>query len=132
VLFPTRPGQWMIHRMDAPADVGLTPAGSVSPMLRDRRPLRRGRTRRLAYEFKWDGIRAVLRVVDGRPTVTSRNGRDLTALVPELRALAEALGSRPAVLDGELGRPGRRRRPVVRPGPAAGEGLAGHLGHPDP
>ena len=102
VLFPTRPGQWMIHRMDAPVDAGLTPAESVSPMLATAGPLAEGGPDDWAYEFKWDGIRAILRVVDGRPTLTSRNGRDLTASVPELRALAEAFGSRPAVLDGEL------------------------------
>jgi bifunctional non-homologous end joining protein LigD len=102
VLFPTRPGQWMIHRMDAPADAGLTPAESVAPMLATAGPLAEGGPDDWAYEFKWDGIRAVLRVVDGRPTVTSRNGHDLTAAVPELRALAEAFGSRPVVLDGEL------------------------------
>ena len=102
VLFPTRPGQWLIHRMDAPARGDVPPAEPVAPMLATPGPLATGDEDEWAYEFKWDGIRAILRVMDGRPTVTSRNGHDLTALFPELRPLAEAFGSTSAVLDGEL------------------------------
>ena len=101
-LFPTRPGQWMIHRMGAAAEDAPAPPGPVSPMLATPGPLAEGRPDEWAYEFKWDGIRAVLRVIDGQPTVTSRNGHDLTASVPELRRLAAAFGSRQVVLDGEL------------------------------
>jgi bifunctional non-homologous end joining protein LigD len=101
-LFPTRPGQWMIHRMEAPARADLVPAQWVPPMLATPGPLAEGGPDDWAYEFKWDGVRAALQVVDGRPSVTSRNGRDLTPSFPELRHLAEAFGSRQAVLDGEL------------------------------
>ena len=102
VLFPTRPGQWMIHRMDGPARDDRQPAVAVTPMLATAGPLAVGAADEWAYEFKWDGIRAILRVMDGRPTVTSRNGHDLTSSFPELRPLAEAFGSTSAVLDGEL------------------------------
>src|SRR2546423_10298138 len=48
------------------------------------------------YEVKWDGFRAIVRT--GRDfRVRSRRGWDMTALVPELRALPVD-----AVLDGEL------------------------------
>ncbi len=55
-----------------------------------------------AYEFKWDGIRAISYVDGGRIRVESRNGNDLTHSFPELRALGEQLGSRRVVLDGEI------------------------------
>jgi bifunctional non-homologous end joining protein LigD len=55
-----------------------------------------------AYEFKWDGVRAIAYVEGGRLRLLSRNGNTLTASFPELRALGEALGARQAILDGEL------------------------------
>jgi bifunctional non-homologous end joining protein LigD len=54
-----------------------------------------------AFEMKWDGIRAVASVVDGVVTLTSRNGKNLTAAYPELAALAEAVDG-DAVVDGEI------------------------------
>src|SRR5918993_1202031 len=57
---------------------------------------------RYAFEFKWDGMR-ILSLWDGRTlTLLSRNGLDNTWVYPELQALGEALGDRPAVLDGEV------------------------------
>jgi bifunctional non-homologous end joining protein LigD len=54
------------------------------------------------FEFKWDGIRALLHW-DGRTLrLFSRNAKDLTAAFPELHALADQLGPRSAVLDGEV------------------------------
>jgi bifunctional non-homologous end joining protein LigD len=55
-----------------------------------------------AYEVKWDGVRAILHVVEGRVSVTSRNLRDVTSQYPELRGLGPALGRREALLDGEI------------------------------
>ncbi len=55
-----------------------------------------------AYEMKWDGVRALVAVVDGRVRITSRNGRDVTAGYPEFETLATALDPVPAVLDGEI------------------------------
>jgi bifunctional non-homologous end joining protein LigD len=57
---------------------------------------------RYAFEFKWDGMRA-LSIWDGHNLrIISRNGLDNTHVYPELAALGEALGDRPAVLDGEI------------------------------
>lgn len=57
---------------------------------------------RYAFEFKWDGMRA-LTIWDGRNLrIISRNGIDNTHVYPELHALSDALGDRPAVLDGEV------------------------------
>ena len=55
-----------------------------------------------AFEFKWDGIRGVARIERGALSLLSRNRLDMTGRYPELRRLADALGERSAVLDGEV------------------------------
>jgi bifunctional non-homologous end joining protein LigD len=55
-----------------------------------------------AFEFKYDGVRAITYAHDGQVRALSRNGNDVTATYPELGALADLLGDRPAVLDGEI------------------------------
>lgn len=57
---------------------------------------------RWGYEMKWDGVRAVCTVRDGRLRLMSRNARDMTAGYPEIGPLAAVLGARECVLDGEL------------------------------
>jgi bifunctional non-homologous end joining protein LigD len=66
-----------------------------------------------AYEFKWDGYRAVMRVAaTGTTLLTSRNGIDFTSRYPELTGIArDALGGRAAVLDGEIVALDERGRP---------------------
>ena len=54
-----------------------------------------------AYEFKWDGIRAVSYVDAGDVRLLSRTDRDISAGYPELAPLADALPHR-VVLDGEI------------------------------
>src|SRR5947207_11927505 len=56
-----------------------------------------------AFEYKWDGVRA-LAYCDGRAewTLESRNRLDITRRYPELLALRDALAGRSAVLDGEI------------------------------
>jgi bifunctional non-homologous end joining protein LigD len=55
-----------------------------------------------AYEMKWDGLRALAYVSGGNIRLTSRTGRDITFVYPELAALASAAGSHEAVIDGEI------------------------------
>jgi bifunctional non-homologous end joining protein LigD len=54
------------------------------------------------YEVKWDGMRALSFVEDGRLRVQSANERDVTVSWPELAGLAEALPASAVLLDGEL------------------------------
>jgi bifunctional non-homologous end joining protein LigD len=54
-----------------------------------------------SWEVKWDGWRALV-YVDGSVRVRTRTGRDVTASLPELAPLGEALAGRTAILDGEL------------------------------
>jgi bifunctional non-homologous end joining protein LigD len=53
-----------------------------------------------AYEFKWDGVRALLDVSDGGVRLQSRAGNDVSGGYPEL--LAQADGIEDALLDGEI------------------------------
>jgi bifunctional non-homologous end joining protein LigD len=55
-----------------------------------------------AFEVKWDGVRAIVYSQPGRLRLESRNGNDITPAYPELHGLNRALGSRAAVLDGEI------------------------------
>lgn len=55
--------------------------------------------REWAHEVKWDGIRALVDIADGRVRVTTRNGNDVSVAWPELQGLA-FLGD--ALLDGEI------------------------------
>jgi bifunctional non-homologous end joining protein LigD len=53
-----------------------------------------------AFEFKWDGVRALLDCDGGRVRILSRNGNEITAAYPELLAQAAELPD--ALLDGEI------------------------------
>jgi len=104
VLFKTgtRDRDWMVHRMD-PADEGYQPLPAlIRPMLAVARDAVPANDDAWGYEFKWDGVRAVVYVDGGRARALSRNDRDITATYPELRDLAESLGSTQVVLDGEI------------------------------
>ena len=78
-------------------------------------------------EPKWDGVRVIATVHDGRVRLASRNGRDVTSHYPELAGMGAALKGRSAVLDGEVvafdaaGRPSfqalQRRMHVATPAP---------------
>ena len=104
VLFKTgkRDRDWMVHRMDPPAAGYEEMPQLIRPMLAVPRDELPRDDDAFAYEFKWDGVRAIVYVDGGRPRVLSRNDRDVTASYPELRVMAERLGSHRVVLDGEI------------------------------
>ena len=111
VLFRTGEKNWMIHRMDPPEDPEREPMPErIEPMLARPGPLPRD-DGRWAYEVKWDGVRAIGYCEGGRLRLASRNGRDITPRYPELRELGRALGSREAILDGEVVAIGEDGRP---------------------
>ena len=58
--------------------------------------------REYAFEFKWDGIRALTYWDGASLQIQSRNLLDITRRYPELRKLGNALGRHKAVLDGEI------------------------------
>jgi bifunctional non-homologous end joining protein LigD len=96
------PKDWMIHRMDPPLDPAATEMPErVEPMQARLSTLPREESE-WAFEIKWDGVRAIAYSQPGRIRLQSRNGNDVTPAYPELRALGRALGSRSAILDGEI------------------------------
>jgi bifunctional non-homologous end joining protein LigD len=101
-LFQTNGKNWMIHRMDPPQE-GEREAmpEHLTPMLAStaRMPVHDAEW---AFEIKWDGVRAIAYWQPKQLRIESRNLNDVSARYPELRALGLQLGSREAVLDGEI------------------------------
>lgn len=132
VLFRTRDTNWMVHRMDPPAEPGWRPVPDrLRPMRATEGDLPGGREDRLwGYEFAWNGRRALVRVEGGQSRVLSASGEDVTARYPELRPLGPSLGATEVLLDGEIvafdpaGRPSpsllRRRAARAKGPPGAG------------
>ncbi len=92
---------WMIHRIDPPAEQRDPFPESVAPMLAKLAELP-AKDEGWAAELKWDGVRAIAYCRPGRLRLQSRNLLDVTAQYPEVRRLARQLGTLDAVLDGEL------------------------------
>ncbi|WP_431891701.1 non-homologous end-joining DNA ligase [Micromonospora haikouensis] len=74
------------------------PGAPLKPMLATTGPLPAGAE--WAYEFKWDGVRALADIVGGRQHLYARSGVQITAAYPELITLAEQVDD--ALLDGEV------------------------------
>jgi bifunctional non-homologous end joining protein LigD len=96
------PKDWMIHRMDPPADTSAEPMpDKLVPMLARPGTLPRD-DENWAYEVKWDGVRAICHSEPGRMRLHSRNLLDITPRYPELGRLNRALSHHRAILDGEV------------------------------
>ncbi|MEA2457652.1 MAG: bifunctional non-ous end joining protein LigD, partial [Thermoleophilaceae bacterium] len=96
------PKDWMIHRMDPPADAAREPMPArVVPMLAHAGGLPEDESR-YGFEIKWDGMRAVVYSQPGRMRIEGRKLNDITAQWPELRRMNRALHAHEAVLDGEI------------------------------
>ena len=118
-----RTKDWMIHRMDPPADAAREPMPErLAPMLARSGGLPAD-DRRWAYEIKWDGVRAIAYSTPGELRLESRNLKDITVQYPELSRLNRALSSHSA--DSRRGdrRPRRGRPAQLRgaPAPHAGD-----------
>jgi bifunctional non-homologous end joining protein LigD len=97
-----QPKDWMIHRMDPPADAQREPMPQrIKPMLASSGSLPSDGDR-WAYEIKWDGVRAIAYSQPGELRLESRNLNDISGQYPELHRLNRALSSHNAVLDGEI------------------------------
>jgi bifunctional non-homologous end joining protein LigD len=93
---------WMIHRMDSPADPDREPMPQrLVPMLASTHPMP-AEDDGWAYEIKWDGVRAIAYSQPGRLRLESRNLNDITDRYPELSRLNRVLSSHSAILDGEI------------------------------
>ena len=106
-LFPIdkdeNPKNWMIHRMDPPADPAAAEPmpEKIVPMMARTGTLPRD-DEQWAFEVKWDGVRAICHSEPGRMRLHSRNLLDITPRYPEIGRLNRALSHHRAVLDGEV------------------------------
>ncbi len=55
-----------------------------------------------AYEFKWDGVRALVSVADRQVRSWGRNVTEMAGRYPELQHFADVVGARRLLVDGEL------------------------------
>ena len=103
VLFRTDGRNWMVHRMDGPVRPDWRPLPGVLPaMLPTPAKALPRNAGQWSFETDWPGERVLAHVDGGRVRLTSDGGAELTSLVPELRALGEALGLTQVLLDGTL------------------------------
>ncbi len=105
-LFPISsedpPKEWMVHRMDPPADPTREEMPEqIKPMLARAGELPQS-GRGWVYEVKWDGVRALAYSTPGELRLESRNLKEITGSYPELARLNRALSSHAAILDGEI------------------------------
>ena len=86
----------MIHRERLPLPAGLTPmfAATGDPPGHHREEW--------AVEMKWDGVRALAFIENGRLRLGSRTGKDVTASYPELAGMGHATDHKQVLLDGEI------------------------------
>jgi bifunctional non-homologous end joining protein LigD len=54
------------------------------------------------FEIKWDGVRALALIEDGKLTLRARSGSDITSQYPELHGLPGAFSGQQGILDGEI------------------------------
>ena len=70
------------------------------------------------YEIKWDGVRALCFIEDGKLRIESRNGKRVEAQYPELASLPSLIQADAAIVDGEiavLDEQGRARFELIQP-----------------
>ena len=75
---------------------------SIAPMLALPGSPPSGRLAEWAVEMKWDGVRALAFIENGRLRLVSRTGKDISATYPDLAALGGAVTGAQALLDGEI------------------------------
>ena len=104
VLFPLSDGTWNLRKLDdaqpahpleeapAPAPMLASP-GELPPAAEDAG---------WGYEFKWDGVRALARVTNGRVELFSRKSTEITVRYPEVTRAPAALAGHSALVDGEI------------------------------
>ncbi len=54
------------------------------------------------FEIKWDGVRTLARIQNGKSQLWSRSNREITGAYPEMSDLAKHVDAREAWLDGEI------------------------------
>jgi bifunctional non-homologous end joining protein LigD len=100
-LFQTRGRDWIIHRMDPPADPTRQPLPDhLALMGAVPGPLPTGKG--WAFEVRWTGCRALLTSSGGVVAISDAAGNDVSASFPEVRRIGRAIGYPEVILDGVI------------------------------
>lgn len=75
---------------------------TIAPMLATLSPSLPANPAGYAFEYKWDGVRALLRWDGQALSIASRNLLDITPRYPEIHPITDVFGSRDVILDGEV------------------------------
>ena len=103
VLFRTGGKNWMIHRMDPPADPDAEPLPvGLRPMPAEERSRLPRDEDSYGFEFAWGGRRMLTYIEGGRARFADGEGHDIGAPAGLAMPLGAAFSARPALLDGEL------------------------------
>lgn len=91
--------EWLLERLDKPQIDWLHDL--IEPMLADtKNAVPEGD--KFIYEVKWDGIRAMISLDEGKLTIRSRSQRDITHLFPELNIPEKAFHAACGLFDTEI------------------------------
>ncbi len=85
---------------DLPARTAAKMPEDLTPMLASLGPT--PRSEQWLYEIKWDGVRALCYIADGKVRLVGRRGTVFDRQYPELDTLATAVKTPTAILDGEI------------------------------
>ncbi len=107
----TKEKEWLFERVDQPQVNYLQDI--VEPMLSataDRPP----RDANYVYEIKWDGIRALIALEDGKIRIRTRNHNDVTKQFPELLDGEKSFRATNALFDAEIVCLDKEGKPVFK------------------
>jgi bifunctional non-homologous end joining protein LigD len=101
-LFSMRGGRdWLIHRMDPPADGQRVPVPlGVIPMRASQGEF--PEDGRWSYEPAWNGLRATVTNDTGRVMILDAVADDVSTKFPEIRRIGRAIGHLEVILDGVI------------------------------
>ena len=107
-IFRTKDAQWLVERIDA--TLGIEDS-IPKPMLADvSKIVPTGK--QYVYEIKWDGIRAIISIDDGKVLIRSRSGRDISSSFPELQDIKKSFELESGIFDGEIVSMDEEGRPI--------------------
>jgi bifunctional non-homologous end joining protein LigD len=98
-MIHTKNKDWLCERTENPQIDFMT--AEIEPMLAQSRD-KPFDSPDWVYEVKWDGIRAMISLDEGKITIRSRNQNDITAHFPELQIPDQAFRATCALFDAEI------------------------------
>ncbi|HEY8934493.1 MAG TPA: non-homologous end-joining DNA ligase [Cyclobacteriaceae bacterium] len=98
-IYKMKQKEWLLERVDDPQVNYLSDA--IEPMLSESAS-KPPTSADYVYEIKWDGIRALIALEDGRVVIKTRNQNDITKQFPELQVADKAFRANCGLFDVEL------------------------------